>query len=79
MAGEYLKYVHEFEPATTVLVSSKRKGPKGQPMQSPQVLDVDASGRAKWVQIDGAERIRRQGGRKFGDPDYVAHVLSRSG
>jgi hypothetical protein len=80
VAGQYLEYVHEFEPARTVLRSAKRKGPTGQPLESSPVLDVDATtGHARWVQIDGAERLHRYGGKKCGDPDYVAHVLARPG
>jgi hypothetical protein len=76
VSGQYLHYIHEFEPAMTVLTSATRKGPGGQPLKSPAVLDVDVGGNAKWVQISGAERLRRYGGSGPGDPDYVAHVLS---
>ncbi len=76
-SGQYLDYIHEFEPAMTVLTSAKRKGPDGQPLKSPAMLDVDVGGNAKWTQISGAERQRRYGGSRSGDPDYVANVLSQ--
>ncbi|NTV95813.1 MAG: hypothetical protein HGA75_10400 [Thiobacillus sp.] len=77
VAGQYLDYIHEFEPATTVVTSSKRKGSNGQPLKSSLVLDVDSTGHVKWVQISGAERLRRYGGVKHGEPDYVARVLAQ--
>ena len=76
VSGQYLTYIHEFEPATTVLVSARRKDGDGRPLRSPTVLDVDARGNAQWVQISGPERRRRYG-RNSGDPDYVAHVLAQ--
>lgn len=77
LQSEYLGYLHEFEPVTSNLVSTKRTGPDGKPLKSPALPAVDARGIGSWRQIDGAERRRRAGA--AGDPDYVAHVLSRQG
>jgi hypothetical protein len=77
VAGQYLDYVHEYEPATMVLTSAKRKDAAGQPLKSPPVLDVDASGQVKWTQISGAERLSRHGNTRYGEPDYVAKVLAQ--
>jgi hypothetical protein len=77
VTGEYLKYIHEFEPATTILTSSTRKTATGAPLKSPRVLATDNSGNIPWEQISGAERKRRSGRSAPGDPDYVAHVLAQ--
>ena len=78
VAGQYLEHIHEFEPATTVLTSARRLAPNGQPLRSPPVPDIDAiTGQVQWVQISGAERLRRYGGVRSGDVDYVANVLAR--
>lgn len=79
MQGQYLSYIHEYEPTTTTLTSTTRRGPNGRPLQSPRVPTVDARGVGGWSQISGAERVARSGGRAPGDPDYVAHVLGRPG
>jgi hypothetical protein len=79
VAGEYLDYIHEYEPRTTVLTSATRKGRDGRPLTSPRVPDVDATGLGSWSQVSGAERRRRSGGTAPGDPDYVAHVLAQRG
>ncbi|WP_425228372.1 hypothetical protein [Sphingomonas sp.] len=77
--GQYLDYIHEFEPLLTTLVSATRKAPNGQPMKSPPVPDVDAAGVGSWRQVTGAERNTRSGGQAPGDPNYVAHVLAQPG
>lgn len=79
VAGQYLDYVHEFEPARVVLVSAKRKDAAGQPVKSALLLDVDTAGHAKWTQISGAERERRyNSSHKIGEPNYVAMVLAQA-
>jgi hypothetical protein len=78
VAGQYLEYIHEFEPTLTTLTSARRRGPQG-PLTAPAMLAVDDTGACSWSQINGAERNSRSGGRAPGDPDYVAHVLGQPG
>lgn len=79
VAGQYLDYIHEWEPLLTTLTATTRKAPDGKPLTSPPVPDVTAAGAASWRQVTGAERNTRSGGRAPGDPDYVAHVLAQAG
>ena len=79
VAGQYLDYIHEFEPALTTLTSTTRRTPAGQSLTSPAVPAVSATGAGSWRQISGAERNTRSGGHAPGDPHYVAHVLAQPG
>lgn len=76
VAGQYLDYIHEFEPTLTTLAAATRRNPAGRLLTSPALLAVDAGGGGSWTQVSGAERNIRSGGRAPGDPDYVAHVLA---
>jgi hypothetical protein len=79
ISGQYYNSLaFEHEPATTILTSTKRKATNGQPLRSPRVLVVDATGSVSWRQISGAERRLRYGTAKSGEPDYVAKVLAQT-
>lgn len=78
VAGQYLSYIHEYEPETTVLTSTTRRAANGTPLRSPRVPVIDATGNARWRQISGAERIQRSGA-SYGDPNYVANVRGQPG
>jgi hypothetical protein len=77
VTGQYLAYIHEFEPRTEELISSTRKDSNGIPLRSPRVLAADSHGNVAWVQVSGAERRLRSGGSAPGDPEYVKHVLAQ--
>jgi hypothetical protein len=78
VVGQYLPHVHEFEPAVRRYTSATRRGSDGAPLVSLPLLDVTADGAIRWVQISGADRLIRYGGRPSGEPNYVALVQAQT-